>query len=131
MKQEDIRDVVVDTSFINSLMDKNDLNHDKVKDFFSKNQYKYHSPEFLLIELSSFFERKYGYNMSDDIVYAVKKFINLHPNYSKIDTVILAIKKYKTRGTDSLFVRLADKLNYQLITCDKDQAKKYDKSICI
>ena len=131
MTQEGINNAVVDTSFINSLMDKHDVNHSKAKEFFKKNKYNFHAPEFLIIELCSFFERKYGENSSDAFVEKAKEFISFHHNYSKIDLLIQTIKKFRTRGADSLFVRLADKMDCVLITCDIDQAKKYPKSVLI
>ena len=121
--------IVIDSSFAIVLFSKSDSNHIKCFEFLKKNQEELHAPEIILIELASFFVRKFG--SCDEPLEKLKKSVHIHGNYTRIEHVIDTIQKFKTRGADSLFVRLADKNQCELVTCDKDQAKKYPKSILI
>ena len=127
--------LVVDTSFILSFMIPSEKHHNEAVRFINESGdgYDFIAPELLLIELASFLVRKKNTPSNKVFIYveAVNKFVNIHANYASVNSVYDTIFKYKTRGADSIFVRLAERKNCEIITCDIDIHKKYDKCILI
>jgi len=125
--------IVVDTSFLINAMIVSEHKHMACVDFLKKNEAELIAPEMLLIESASYFVRILHHNKEEVYTHLekIQNFIKIEGNYTKIENVIDLICKYKTRGADSLYLRLADKHNCSLLTCDKDQAQKFSKSIYI
>jgi predicted nucleic acid-binding protein len=125
--------IVVDTSFFINLMIASEHKHKECVKFLKENEAELAAPEMLLIECASYFVRIL--KQTKEEVYAnlekIQDLVDIHGNYTKVEHVIDVICQYKPRGADSLYVRLADKNSCALVTCDKDQAQKYPKSIYI
>jgi predicted nucleic acid-binding protein len=123
--------VVVDTSFLINLMIPTEPKHEKCKEYFYDSMHEFIAPDFILIEIASYFTRVLNLNKKqlNENIDEIKSIINIHNSYNNYEDVFDIIYKYKTRGADSLFVKLADKYKCELLTCDKDQAVKYEKSI--
>lgn len=130
-----LKHLVADTSFVISLIVATEKHHQSAKKFLEKNaaNYDFIAPEIMLIELVSFLVRKGNKDSKtvDSILDAVQKLIEIHANYASINSVYDTIFKYQTRGADSIFVRLAERKNCEIITCDIDIKKKYEKSILL
>jgi predicted nucleic acid-binding protein len=128
-----MKKIVVDTSFLINAMIVKEHKHKACVDFLKKNEADFIAPEMILIESASYFVRILHHNKEQ--VYShlekIQSFIKIESNYTKIENVIDLICKYKTRGADSLYIRLAHKHNCTLLTCDKDQAQKFSNSIYI
>lgn len=125
--------IVVDTSFLINLMIASEHKHKLCVNFLKEKDAEFIAPELLLIECASYFVRILKQHKTD--VYAnlekIQDIVDIQGNYTRVEHVIDVICQYKTRGADSLYVRLADKNDCALVTCDKDQAQKYPKSIFI
>ncbi|RDB37360.1 MAG: PIN domain-containing protein [Spirobacillus cienkowskii] len=123
--------VVIDTSFLINLMITTEPKHKKCEEYFYESMCEFIAPDFILIEIASYFVRVLNLNLKqlNEHINEIKSLINIHTSYNRYEDVLDTIYKYKTRGADSLFVKLADKYKCELLTCDKDQAVKYEKSI--
>ncbi len=116
-------------------MIESEKHHEAANKFIDENgeNYDFIAPEIMLIEFVSFLVRKKNHdsNSVDVFLEAVNKLVEIHANYASINSVYDTIFKHKTRGADSIFVRLADRKNCEIITCDIDITKKYAQSILL
>ena len=127
--------LVVDTSFVVSLIMESEKHHVGAKKFFDENSehYDFIAPELMLIEFVSFLVRKKNHESHSVTPYLdlIHNLVEIHANYASINSVYETIFKYKTRGADSIFVRLAERKNCEIITCDIDIKKKFNRCILI
>lgn len=96
--------------------------HNTCIEFLKKSEAEFISPEMILIECASYFVRVLHHDK--ETVYEhlekIQEFVDIQGNYTKLEHIVDVICKYKTRGADSLYLRLAHKNDCKLLTCDKD-----------
>ena len=123
---------VLDTSFILALFQKKEKASESATRFWIENQSAtFIAPEMLLIELYAFFVRKEGIEAAILKRDKISENIELHANYTNIEHIYDAINAYKLKGPDSMFARLAKRHKATLVTCDKELAAAYEKSVLI
>lgn len=123
---------VLDTSFVLALFQKKETSSVTATQFWIQNQTAtFIAPEMLLIELYAFFVRKEGKESAIIKRDKISENIDIYSNYSNISNIYEVIDNYKLKGPDSMFVRLAKRYKATLVTCDKELANAYEKSVLI
>ena len=116
---------VIDTNVLFASVCSKDPTHKSAVHFFSENTKSLHAPEILKIELMALLVRKFDISIAESYFKTLISVVVFHENAS-MDVLLEYVKHKKTRGCDSFFAYLSDKMSYQIVSFDVDLVRKTD-----
>ena len=115
--------LVIDTNVLFAAASVKDQTHKSAMRFLAANEEELHAPGILKVELMSLLARKFDLPIAEAYFRELTAVVNFHEN-APIDVLVEFVKHKKTRGCDSYFAYLADRLGAKVVSFDSDLVKK-------